>query len=278
MIRFTDAISATSSTIHSIFFMLTDARIQTKYEWPHYAVCEYFRKLGVARISLHDMQRSHGAWSSVTSMLFVNADLRRSYSDDGRNHCDGEMLENVAADCADDPGGAKMIFVHLMGSHYDQRYRVPEEWLRTHGSAVSGMDFYDKSIVYTGFVIAELRKMTDKSARPAFLLYIPDHSEEPDSRRSSTVPDPVYYEIPMYLFFNAAYEREYPEIVALARQAADKPFQTDLTLQLIARLMGVPETLLKPEEDLLSPGYKPPVRLIGMGEIPYPEKTAPKRK
>ena len=271
MIRFTDAISATSSTIHSIFFMLTDARVGKKDAPPDYAVCEYFRKLGVAEISLHDMQRSHGAWASVVSLLFVNADRRRTYADDGRIHYDGEMLDPVRRECREEVRGAKLLFVHLMGSHYDQRYRVPEKWLREHASAVAGMDSFDASIVYTGYVLSELRKSVVELERPAFLLYIPDHSEEPSSRRSSTIPDRVYYEIPMFLWFNAAYRREHPELVALALAARDRPFQTDLALQLISRLMDVPEELIAPDEDLLSPRYAPPARFVSLGDAPYPE-------
>ena len=272
MIRFSDAISATSSTIHSLFFMFTDARVGGKGVPPRYAVCEYFKALGAKEISLHDMQRSHGAWASVMSLLFVNADRKRAYSDDGRNHHDGELLEHVRRECREKIPGAKLLFVHLMGSHYDQRYRVPPEWLAAHASAVAGMDHYDRSIVYTGFVLSELRKIADGMDRPAFLLYIPDHSEEPASRRSSTIPDPVYYEIPMLLWFNAAYRREFPGVVASARAAKDRPFQTDLALQLIARLTGVPEALIAPEEDLLSARYRPPRRFVALGELAYPEK------
>ena len=269
-IRFSDAISATSSTIHSIFFMLTNARIGNKDAPPDYAVCEYFKALGVSEISLHDMQRSHGAWASVLSLLFVNADRRHAYADDGRNHYDGEMLDPVRRECREPGRGAKLVFVHLMGSHYDQRYRVPREWIAARPAAVAGMDNFDMSIVYTGYVLAELRKVTAELKRPAFLLYVPDHSEEPSSRRSTTVPDRVYYEIPMFLYFNDAYRREHPEIVALAQAAKDRPFQTDLVLQLIARLMDVPEELIDPAEDLLSPRYRPPVRLVGLGSAPYP--------
>ena len=275
MIRFTDTVSATSSTIHSIFFMLTTGRIRDKNAQPDYAVCEYFRELGIAEISMHDMQRSHGAWASVMSLLFTNADRKCAYADDGRNHYDEEVIENVTRECAENSNGAKLLFVHLMGSHYDQRYRIPEKWLREHAAVVSGMDSYDQSVVYTGYVIDKLREAAMAKDQPAFVLYIPDHSEEPDSHRSLTVPDKVYYEIPMFLWFNAAYREAHPEIVELARQAAGKPFQTDLVLQLLARLMGVPAELINPEEDLLSPGYKVPVRLIGFGEIPYPEKSAP---
>ena len=275
MIRFTDTISATSSTIHSIFFMLTNGRIRDKNAQPDYAVCEYFKALGIAEISMHDMQRSHGAWASVMSLLFLNADRKCTYADDGKNHYDGEVIDNVTRECAENSGGAKLLFVHLMGSHYDQNYRVPAEWLAGHASAVSGMDNYDKSVVYTGYVVDKLREAAMAKDQPVFVLYIPDHSEEPVSHRSLTVPDKIYYEIPVFLWFNAAYRKAYPEIVELVRQAADKPYQTDLVLQLLARLMGVPAELIKPEDDILSSGYKVPVRLVGFGEIPYPEKSAP---
>ena len=168
---------------------------------------------------------------------------------------------------------APVVFILLIAMLFRQFAEHPlvvKVFSGVRPAAVAVMDNFDMSIVYTGYVLAELRKVTAELKRPAFLLYVPDHSEEPSSRRSTTVPDRVYYEIPMFLYFNDAYRREHPEIVALARAAKDRPFQTDLVLQLIARLMDVPEELIDPAEDLLSPRYRPPVRLVGLGSAPYP--------
>ena len=268
MIRFTDAVSATASTIHSIFFMFTDAVIQKKYEYPDYGFCEFFRTAG-AEISLHDVQRSHGAWSSALALLFANADQKVKYSDDGKNHYDEEILENVRKESALAEKKSKLMVIHLMGSHYDQRFRVPETWLKQHHAIVAGMDPYDKSITCTGYILSELYTAVIKKDQPSFLLYIPDHSETPVSKRSMTTPEKIYYEIPMFLWFNKAFRKHYPETVTLAEKAAGRKFQTDLALQLIAHLMQIPQELTDRKKDLLSPDYKPECRLIGWGEIPY---------
>lgn len=275
MICFTDAVSATASTMHSIYFMLTNARILKKYTSPDYGVCEYFHHAG-AQISLHDMQRSHGAWSSVLALLFTNADKKRSYSDDGKNHYDGEMLSPVCREIAAAGDGAQLLFVHLMGSHYDQNFRVPAAWRGEFAHLLKDMDAYDRSIMYTDFIISRIYAAAAAQGRPAFVLYIPDHSEEPVSRRSMTTPAAVYYEIPMLLYFNSAYRNSYPETAALARRAAAKPFQTDLALPLIARLMQIPERMIPPEEDILSNAYRPPRRVVAWGEEDYvPSKPEP---
>ncbi|MBR7107832.1 MAG: sulfatase-like hydrolase/transferase [Lentisphaeria bacterium] len=273
MICFTDTISATASTMHSIYFMFTNARILNKYAAPDYGICEYIRHAG-GTVSLHDMQRSHGAWSSMMALLFANADRKRAYSDDGKNHFDGELLVPVCNEItAAGDRQAQLLVLHLMGSHYDQNFRVPEAWKQEHAKFLTGMDAYDRSIVYTGFILSRIHAATEKITRPAFVLYIPDHSEEPLSRRSMTTPEAVYYEIPMLLYFNAAYRKQFPQTVALARKAAAKPFQTDLSLPLIARLMQIPEQMIAAEDDLLSPAYRPPRRKVAWGEedyIPFP--------
>lgn len=268
MICFTDTISATASTMHSIFFMLTNARILNKYTPPEYGICEYFQHAGAA-VSLHDMQRSHGAWSSVLALLFTNADRKHSYSDDGKNHYDGELLTPVCQEISNSKDNANLHFVHLMGSHYDQNFRVPEAWQKKYSHLLRGMDAYDRSIMYTNSIIADIHAAAENCPQPAFVLYIPDHSEEPISRRSMTTREAVYYEIPMLLYFNAAYRKHYPETVKLARLAANKPFQTDLALQLIARLMQIPAKMIPASDDLLSPGYQPPRRVIAWGEEDY---------
>ena len=203
---------------------------------------------------------------------------KRTYSDDGKNHFDGELLAPVCAEiAAADPRRAQLLVLHLMGSHYDQNFRVPETWKNEHSQLLSGMDAYDRSILYTNFILSRIHAAAENSTQPAFVLYIPDHSEEPISRRSMTTPEAVYYEIPMLLYFNTAYNKRFPETVKLAQNAAAKPFQTDLALPLIARLMQIPETMIPAENDLLSSAYRPPRRVAAWGEEDYISSSSPVR-
>ena len=134
------------------------------------------------------------------------------------------------------------------------------------------MDIYDQTVVYTDDFLAAITAEVDAAEKPAFMLYIADHSELLHSNRSLLSPEPVYYEIPMFIYCNEAYRQAFPEVINRLRQAADKPYQTDLAIYLIAHLMNMPERLIPDGMDILSETYRPATRWIGFGEIPYPEK------
>lgn len=269
LILFTDVLSATSSTVHSFYFMMTDADIHDRYGEIHYGACDFFRHAG-ARVSFRSIQRAHGSWASITPVLFAKADYLQYFADDGKNHFDEELLPDLTREIAAD-SGAVFTLAHMFGSHYDQRFRIPQKWASENAAIIKDLDTYDKSIVYTGSVLAELVRAVMKKDSPAFLLYVSDHSEEPESRRSMTVPDPVYYEIPMWICFNEAYRKAFPDLVRQTEAIANKPFQTDRMLSLVQRLMGVPANLLKASDDPLSPDFQLRSRLVGWGQILYPE-------
>lgn len=272
--RFHDHLSATSSTQHSVYFMFTDARIRDKYGASSFSLCDWFRAAG-ASVTFLSNQRAHGAWSSMTALLFAEADQLEFYSDGSENTYDRiHLLPHARKKLEQLKHERKPAFVtlHLMGSHYVQQFRIDEEWRVANSEKLKGLDHYDQTLVYTDEILWTLAKDIEAMTRPAFLLYMPDHSEQLNSSRSARTPDVIYYEIPVFLYCNAAYRNAFPDRMKKLSAVLKTPYQTDRAIWLLARLMDMPEKLIPAEDDLLSADFKIVPRYLEFGEKEYDEK------
>lgn len=273
---FKDVISATSSTQHSIYFMFSDARIAAKERPGKFAVCEWFQAAGAA-VLWYSNQRAHGAWASMAALIFARADELKFFADGTKNTYDRiALLPPVLKRYQELKQKQEPVLfgVHIMGSHYEQQFRIDPKWREQNQAKLQGLDIYDQTVVYTDDFLAEVTAEVESSAQPAFMLYIADHSELLHSDRSLRTPEAVYYEIPVFLYCNAAYRQAFPEVIAALKRACEKPYQSDLTIYLLARLMNMPEKLIPAQADILSGAYRPVPRWIGFGEVVYPEKSA----
>jgi len=271
---FKDVMSATSSTQHSIYFMFSDARISDKWRPAEFALCEWFQAAG-ASVLWYSNQRAHGAWASMAALMFAHADELKFFADGTENTYDRvALLPPVMKRLQELRSYQQPVFfgVHIMGNHYDQNFRIDPAWRKENADKLKSLDIYDQTVVYNDNFLATLTAEIEAIEKPAFLLYMPDHSELPESSRSLRASDPVYYEIPVFLYCNKAYQKAFPEIIAALCQACNKPYQTDLALYLIARLMNMPVKLIPAEIDILSEKYRPAVRWIGFGEVKFVEK------
>ena len=271
---FKNVISATASTQHSIYFMFSDARISDKTKPGKFAICEWFHAAG-ASVLWYSNQRAHGAWASMGALIFANADELKFFADGTKNTYDRiallpPMLERWKS--VKNSREPVLFGVHIMGSHYQQQFRIDPEWRENNRDKLEDLDIYDQTVVYTDDFLGTLAAEVEAVEKPAFLLYMPDHGELLCSNRSLLTPEAVYYEIPVFLYCNAAYLKAFPETAAALREACEKPYQTDLAVYLLARLMNMPEKLIPPQADILSGDYHPVPRWIGFGESRYPEK------
>lgn len=258
---FEDVISATTSTQHTIYFMFTDGLVAKKYEPLNFGLCEWFRSAG-ATVHWLSNQRAHGAWSSTAALLFAKADERIFYSDGTENTYDRiALLPHVMERVQKTPAPA-LVCAHLMGSHYEQRYRIDPEWAERNRGVLNGLDMYDRTLVYVDDILGDLKAEIDGRTDPAFLLYAADHSETVPSNRSLRTAEAVYYEIPMFLYCNEAYRKAFPEKMTFLRQMEKQPWQTDRMIYLLANLMNFPDDHV-PAVTTRDP------RLVGFGETPY---------
>lgn len=177
---------------------------------------------------------------------------------------DGFLLPYIQREVASAEGN-RVLFVHLIGSHYPYECRYPSEFavfgLDASGKMKSDMalsDHYDNSIVYTDYILNEILKCLESRGGDSFLLYLSDHGESPRAECWRFVKDRDTWEVPMFAWFSEGYGAHYPDVVECMRKARTKPLVSDQLLFGVTRLLrieGVPG--YTEEADFLSDAFVP---------------------
>ena len=109
------------------------------------------------------------------------------------------------------------------------------------------------------------------------LFYFSDHGENVETSFLQNYRDAEKrdsYEVPFLFWFSPEYRAAYPDRVAAAGAAVDKPLQMDRTTQGILTMFGVTSRDYPAKEDFLSPEFEVKPRYLMEGRIRYRE-TAP---
>lgn len=178
------------------------------------------------------------------------------------------------------PTGKRVVFVHMMGSHVNYAARVPEAfnlfiqkddlparpWRK--GRALSYINDYDNSILYTDSVLADMLDVLAEVPNSA-LLYFSDHGEEvydtlPQHGHVHALRSRHYVDIPFFIWLSSGY-RQYcgSERLELWRNARQQPFMLDIAGRLMLELAGVATPAdARQAHNPLSVLYRPGPRLL----------------
>jgi heptose-I-phosphate ethanolaminephosphotransferase len=158
---------------------------------------------------------------------------------DRRNEVDGALLpylHDVLARKDED----KVVFVHLIGNHYDYRFRYPPEEktfsdLKNPGcfsaSEAVVVNNYDNSVRYTDLILSRIVDATRNAGGESFVLYFSDHGEEVYDFRNyvghgDTVLSPYLGDVPLLLWLSPRYLQYHPIVAASAGASLNRPFWT----------------------------------------------------
>lgn len=274
-----DVVSSDSATMGSLMNMLTPADLQQPHAWQSKPdVLQLARAAGYKTFWLSN-QAANDGWLGLVA---EQADLLRYINNGegrGENNLDGALLPHVSMALAD-PAPKKLIVVHLLGAHPTYEMRYPDEFARFDGAQdgvaaalkAAGRSFwvraqrdeYDNAVLYGDYVLSEIiqRAGTATTGKPAALLYSSDHGQEVGHFRDHAGQSPVEnsgYEIPMMLW-----ESPVGAVAGNARksQLQGRPYQTDHLDHTVLGLLKVTSTYYQPENDVLSPAFRPAPRQI----------------
>ncbi|MCB4799524.1 phosphoethanolamine transferase [Neotamlana laminarinivorans] len=141
--------------------------------------------------------------------------------------------------------GKKVVFVRLMGTHFDYKNRYPLEFNKFVNSSGSSLHEktiaeYDNAVLYNDFILHELieglRKINTKSA----LIYLSDHGENVYHEgtdffgRNEERLTKTMFEIPFLVWTSNTFE--FPKDF---KYDANRKFMSDHTFESITHLFGV---------------------------------------
>ena len=276
LVVFRNVISAMPVTNYSLYYMLTFKTLHDQLH-PRATIMSVLDRAGY-HIDAYSTQENFG--ENSVSALFVP--WKPKYHE---NEFDGCLIDDVRKALANRKAPT-LIILHIMGSHITYRNRYPEEFdhFAEQKPEVSGQEInplfqenintYDNSIRYTdyvlGCIIDELRAAGGKN----MLFYFSDHGENVETSFLQNYRDAEKrdsYEVPFLFWFSPEYREAYPERIAAAEAAVDKPIQLDRAAEGILSIFGVSSQSYPASENFLSPEFAIKPRYMMEGRILYRE-------
>jgi glucan phosphoethanolaminetransferase (alkaline phosphatase superfamily) len=175
-------------------------------------------------------------------------------------------------------GHPRLIGMHVMGSHWEYYLRYPKRFqrfgsaqklsMRTSATTDRSMvgtleDAYDNSVLYTDWFLQQVIEQARGLQVPATVTFIPDHGEASPSLDGGAVGHgsaqyvPAEFEIPAFIWVNAAYRKTHPEKVAALEANASKEVRSHDVFYTVADLMGITWPGAAPERSFASEGFVP---------------------
>lgn len=297
-ICFRDLVGTQPATVEALCLMLTDVSFDclTKGSW---TLAEAYRRAGYRGVLISNNQYADNKSDfSHLNRIFASCETKISVHDESQANENGRWFDAQAIpilrrELQSSDDRPNLIFVHMVGVHYpvhdvnprnEDYFSDSVEPAPLNGRSERDRDRvnrYDNGIRYEDKILGEMVDVVDAvSQRPVCVVFVSDHGESPSAPIWRDFESVETYEIPFVIWFSESYRREFPDVVVRARNAANRPMQSDeLTYGFIelGRIIGIPN--MRPQESFLHPDFKGRFpRLIDKGRIVYPPDCAREAK
>ena len=197
----------------------------------------------------------------------------------GRRTLDGVLLPSYRREVGRN-GQARLIGMHVMGSHWEYYRRYPKA-LEHFGSPqrlsmltsrntdrsmfADLVDAYDNSVLYTDWFLREVIESARALPVPAAVMYFPDHGEASPILDHGAVGHgaahyvPAEFEVPAFIWLNAAYRAAHPDKVAALEANAGSEIRTHDVFFTMADLMQITWPAMPVGRSFASPQFTPDV-------------------
>ncbi len=291
-----DVISPHSHTTESLSLALTFGRRDIDYTAAPDLI-NVARRAGLKTYWLSN-QNTIGIWDNAVSALASQADVIKYHDPSSgykltRSIFDQALLTSLQEALAEPTPGGKLIFLHLMATHFPYCDVVPEDfepdglryddppmdfrflgnWLNYLQGELneaqlityfSSINCYDRAVSYVDKVLAGALAILSTDSAPSALLFIADHGEAVlfDSGHESRRHSHTHVEIPFVLWQNEAYK------VPLILDPNRPGTLADLSYS-VSQLAGITGIADQGSRSLFSPGYQVLPRTTLGGRVGY---------
>ncbi|MCM1378253.1 MAG: lipid A phosphoethanolamine transferase [Prevotella sp.] len=258
---FTDALSSSSLTYVNMQRLLSfQPDSSPEDDWIKFpSMIDLFKKAGYTTYWISN-QEKNGEGTSATGALSSVADVKRYV---GREYFDDSMLVDHSYDdkvlpvfkyAMSDSCSARLIMLHLQGSHFMFARRYPQKWARFSASDVlrnvknrpwlnaDGAQLlaeYSNSILFTDFIWGEIASTVASDPRPAILIYLSDHGQMVSANGTNTqYRDDNVARVPFVVYANKAYRNANTQLIERIRSAQSRPFSTASLVHILISLTG----------------------------------------
>lgn len=278
---FKDAIGSSQSTagnMERILSLKTDDT--TCGDWYNFPLLyDIFNAAGFRTFWLSNQER-RGIWSNASGVMAENAAVVKyvgaESSEDALRYVYDDVLIPHVRNALKDPASAKLIGIHLLGSHinYDNRYpkeeefftysdvlkATPKSWLNKKKASMVAK--YDNSIHFTDKLLGEIIRECSSPRQPVILLYFSDHGEMVYDTEDFKRRNEQCVEVPFIIYANQCYRRQYAEMLEKISHAQSLPISTANIPMALLTIAGIKYPLYDASNDFLSSKYRIRPRLV----------------
>ncbi len=164
--------------------------------------------------------------------------------------------------------GKKVIFIRLIGTHFDYNKRYPEAYNKfvLNSEGVSKKELlnnqYDNAVLYNDYIVFKLIELLNKQHKKSALLYVSDHGENIYDGtdffgRSEEIITKSMFEIPF--IFWASKDFEYPKDFVYE---PSRKFMADHTFESIGHVFGLEHKSMNSQRSIFSNSFQKRDRIV----------------
>ena len=290
ILKFNSVYSNHTVTTYTLSFALTQANQYNGLKY--YNSISIVELLNKAKFETYWLtgQPTHGAFQNLVSVIAQEADhfIPLDMNDITKGF-DGVLIQKVKNILHTQSKKNRVIFVHLMGSHYTYTHRYPEKEFSKYTGNLQKSDFgipvdknkkinyYDNSVLYNDYVVSSILKELEQYQGIHGMIYISDHSEDVVNNYAHNPTKFTYEmtEIPMIAWFSNEYKNAYNDKYKQFKMNVDTLFSNDMFYDTLTGIMGIKTSMYQTKYDLSSTSYelKEQDALVLHGAKKYIEKT-----
>ena len=259
LLLFTDAVAASSYTRVSVPSLLSVCPAREFGEIARRpSILRILKSAGLESVLVSN-QPKRGFHDNLISAFMEDA-ARKTYLEDRGKLFDLELVPPLLRELERPSRGARLITLHLAGSHFAYQDNYPPDQAFFPASSIE--NHYLNSIRYTDAVMRRINRAVMEADRPVVLLYTSDHGEylndfgdgfyDHGNRNHLTRFE---IEIPFLVTFNRRFLEQWGPEVARMRGRPARAVSHDNISHTLLGLMGVADAQYRPQYDLSSPAF-----------------------
>lgn len=200
-----------------------------------YSFIQVLKKAGYKTFWISN-QASLGGSSSQTGFYARSTDYQKFFHiyDANNPTMYDEAVLNDFQKQLNDPAPLKFFVLHLQGSHYNFKSRVPLKFQKL-------ADDYDNTLLYTDWLLSEVIGELKKMALPTGLLYLSDHGLLLNAcgKAYTHYDNKEAFEIPFFFWLSDSWKKENSEKVSFLKDNMNKKWTTQYVFDSLLDLAGV---------------------------------------
>jgi len=277
IIKYDNAYSIHTYTNHVLSLSLTEANQLNKKDYFNSPSIVNILESAGFDIYWVTNQLVYGQWDNLVSIVAHTANkliaLNKHVGKTTKTqNLDGATIAVVKNIIDKHDNNNTVIFVHLMGNHFNYCSRYPVKYSKYNGELREGyfgkkakdvdlakhINDYDNSVLYNDYVVTSILEVLKKSGGVSGFIYFADHADDVLGKRGHNSSKFTYSmtQIPMIAWCSEEYTEKYKNKFNALVEHENELFPNDLIYDTLIGIVGVQTNRYNPKYDLSNKLYQ----------------------